>query len=188
AEVLRQARHDGGHAGHQEIGQRPGGGLPQHEDEGHAQHPGEVLAQAGYAGRGAQSLRASCQDRSTMPDTSYGLPSRVFRDPCSCRMPAISCMRAVSLSVSLAVKTWVLMASAMTVSRGSSPRSSVFSVGSAIKYEAISLAACSGCCCSRSMAAFCASRAFQTSSLRLSSTSPEVITTMQGNGQAWPTS
>ncbi|KAG1275633.1 hypothetical protein G6F64_014863 [Rhizopus arrhizus] len=38
------------------------------------------------------------------------------------------------------------------------------------------------------MAWFWASSAFQTSSLRLASVSPEVITTMHGNGQAWPTS
>ena len=68
-----------------------------------------------------------------MLDTSYGLPSRVLSEPWACRMSAISCMRRVSLSVSLGVNTWVLMASAITVSRGSSPRVRVLSVGSAMK-------------------------------------------------------
>src|SRR5690606_12635693 len=188
AQVVQQAQHHRRHARHQEVGQRPGRGLPEQQDESHAKHPREVLAQSCYAGRGSQSLRASCHERSTMAETSYGLPSRVLSEPCACRLSAISCRRAVSLSVSLAVKTCVLMASSMTVSRGSSPRLSVLSVGSAMKYEAIRLAALEGFCCSRSMAAFCASSAFQTSSLRFSSTSPDVITTMHGNGQAWPTS
>ena len=104
-----------------------------------------------------------------MLETSYGLPSRVLSEPWACRMSAISCMRLVSFSVSLGVNTCVLMASAMTVSRGSSPRFRVLSVGSAMKYEAISLEAWAGSFCSSAMAWFCASSAFQTSSLRLDS-------------------
>lgn len=68
-----------------------------------------------------------------MLETSYGLPSRVLSEPWACRISAISCRRLVSLSVSLGVNTCVLMASEITVSRGSSPRVRVLRVGSAMK-------------------------------------------------------
>ncbi|KAG1445805.1 hypothetical protein G6F57_017479 [Rhizopus arrhizus] len=133
AQVFEQALHDGRHARHQEIRQRERCQLPQGKYEQDAQNARKMLAGAGHSGRRAQSLRASFQDRSTMLDTSYGLPSRVFSEPWACRMSAISCMRAVSFSVSLGVNTCVLIASVMTVSRGSSPRCKVLSVGSAMK-------------------------------------------------------
>src|SRR5690606_7808363 len=79
------------------------------------------------------SLRVFCHSRSMILLTSKALPSRVFSEPCSCMMSAISCMRASSLSVRIGLKVWLLMASRMMSSRGSSPCLSVLSEGSAMK-------------------------------------------------------
>src|SRR5690606_11893238 len=130
-------------------GQAQAGNLPQQQDKYHGQGHSRAESRTDDAravGGGVEcaghlrtsprcrearphSLRSSCQLRSSRTFTSKGEPSRVLREPFSCMIAAISCMRARSLSVSAALNTCVLIALVMISSRGTSLRSEERRVG-----------------------------------------------------------